>query len=279
MIRLVADSTIDMSAEMQKQYGVEVMPMSIQFGDTVYRDGVDITTTEFYNMLEKAEQLPTTSQLNPAQYEEMFNTAKEAGDEMICLVLSSGLSGTYQSALIAKDMVDYDGIYVVDTKSATIGSAMLVKMASEMIESGMPAAKIADELRSLSGRLRVTAMVDTLKYLKMGGRISATTAFVGGVLNICPMIALNTEGKLDTVGKVKGKIAAQKWLLQKAAEANVDVSLPMGFAHIRNEDAMNALKEKAMAEKGAEDYLCVEIGSTIGTHLGPGALAIAWFEK
>jgi len=279
MIRLIVDSTADLSEQAVKAYDAQVMPMSIRFGEEVYLDGVTITNAQFYEKLEQAQVLPTTSQLNPTQYEEVFKGAKAAGDEVICLVLSSGLSGTYQSALIGKDLADYDGIYIVDTKSATIGSAMLADRAAKMIRSGMKAADIANELENLVSRLRVIAMVDTLKYLKMGGRISATTAFVGGVLNICPMIALNAEGKLNTIGKVKGKAAAKKWLLERVAEADVDTGLPMGFAHIRNEEAMGSLKELALKQTGGKEAVCVEIGSTIGTHLGPGALAVAWFEK
>lgn len=278
MMRLLTDSTADLTEQMKQDWKVSVLPLSVHFGQESFLDGVDITNEQFYEKLQMASELPTTSQLNPAQFEQVFQEAKQAGEQVLCLVLSSALSGTYQSAMIAKDMVNYDGIFVVDLQCVTLGSALLIHQAHLMIEQGLSAPEIVQKIDQLKEKVRVYAMVDTLKYLKMGGRISATTALVGGVLGICPIVGV-VGGKVENLGKAKGKAAAKKWLLDKIAQDDVNLQLPLCVADINNKQGVAEIKKGAMQATNITQCFEINIGSTVGTHVGPGAIGLAYFVK
>jgi len=279
MIELITDSTSDISPALAEQLGVRVLPLSVHFGDESFRDGLDITNADFYARLRAAETLPTTSQINPEVFADAFQEAIDRGNQVVGIFVSSELSGTFQSAVIARGMVDEENVFAVDSRGIAFSLSLLVVEAARMRDAGFSAAEIAQEIERLRGKLRLYAVVDTLKYLKMGGRISAATAVVGGVLGISPIIALE-EGKVASVGKARGRKAGVKWIRDRAEEEEIDLSRPVAIGHTDCQEAMDAVEAvfADMLERVPAVYRG-EIGAVVGTHAGPGAAGIGYFVK
>ena len=278
MIRIITDSTSDLAPQRARELGVEVLPLSVHFGEEVYRDGVDMTAAQFYEKLAGAEALPTTSQINPDVFSDVFQRYVEAGDEVLGIFLSSDLSGTYQSAVIAQDMVGSDRVRVVDSRTVTFALGLLVEQACVLRDQGVGLSELTERITALAGRTRVVAAIDTLKYLKMGGRISATTAVVGGLLGISPIIAVQ-GGKVESIGKARGRKAAFAWIKEELDRRPADLTLPVAFGH---SNAPQAMEENMafFADWAAQAPFMTTgaIGCVVGTHAGPGATGLAYFE-
>lgn len=276
MIHIITDSTSDLSPARQKALGVEVVPLSVHFGEDSFRDGVDLTNGEFYQRLRQAQQLPHTSQVNPEEFAARFRPWLDRGDQVVGIFLSSLLSGTCQSASIAADLVE-GAVYVVDSTTVTFGLGLLVEMAARLRDRGLSAPELVREVEALAGRLRFYAVVDTLKYLKMGGRISAATAMVGGVLGITPILNIR-DGVVAAAGKSRGRKGAFQWMEQRIAEEPVDTALPVAFGHSDAPEAMAECEAYFHARIPGMEILESDIGSVVGTHAGPGATGIAYFR-
>ncbi len=281
MIRLITDSAADLSPELRHQYDIEVLPLIVRFDEESYLDGVDMTAEQFYPRLSAAETLPTTSQLNPDAFLEIFRPHLEAGDEIVGIFLSSELSGTYQSACIAREMLlaqdaSLGGrIHLVDSRTVTLGLALLLVEAARLRDNGCSAALLVERVAEMSGRVRLIAVLDTLKYLKMGGRISAATAFVGGILGINPLVAV-VDGKVEAAGKVRGRPAAYAWMAERLAEEPPVSDATIVFGHANTPGGMAELRGVLRAYDIPEIAATVAIGSVVGTYTGPGAVGIAW---
>lgn len=279
MIRIVTDSTSDLSPQRAAELGVEVVPLAVHFGEETFRDGVDITKVEFYTRLAQVDTLPTTSQVPPETFIQVFQRLTEGGDQVLGLFISGAMSGTNQSANIARGIVDEDNIAIVETGTVTFGLGLLVETACRLRDQGLSLSELEQKLTELAGRVRLLAVVDTLKYLKMGGRISGATAVVGGILGITPIITIQ-DGLVVSVGKTRGRKAGfqfiDKWLQEKEAP---DTSLPVTFGHSNAPQVM----EECMAYFGPKlagaDLLPSDIGAVVGTHVGPGAGGLAFFVK
>ena len=278
-VRIVIDSTCDLIPEIRDR--VKVVPLSISFGDQEYIDGVTINTAEFYEKLVGGNVLPTTSQPTPAAFEEVYEEAVNAGDDVVVITVASKLSGTYQSAVIAA--ADYPGkVFVVDSETATIGTGILAELALRLADRGQSAEEIARRLEVERDNVHVVALLDTLEYLKRGGRISKTVAFAGGLLSIKPVVAIQ-KGEILMLGKARGSKQGNNLLVQQIeAAGGVDFHKPLLLGYTGMSDA---LLEKYVADSQhlwaeSEEPLkrCV-IGSVIGTHAGPGAIAVAFFRK
>lgn len=279
MIELITDSTSDISQEEAAKLGVRVLPLTVNFGEESFRDGIDITNADFYQRLRAAETLPTTSQINPDAFVTVFQEVLDRGNQAVCIFISSELSGTYQSAVIAKEMLGSDDIFVIDSRHVAISLSLLVCEAVRLRDKGLMAAELAGEISALREKLRLYAVVDTLKYLKMGGRISAATAVVGGVLGITPIIAIQ-DGKVESAGKSRGRKAGIQWIYDRVAEEGIDLSRPVGFVHTDCPEALEAM-EAVFADTAAQVPAVYrkEIGAAVGTHAGPGAAGIGYFVK
>lgn len=278
MIRIVTDSTSDISAERAKELGVEVLPLSVLFGEESFRDGVDISKEEFYARLSQAETLPTTAQVTPDAFIEAFRRLTGNGDQVLGIFLSSDLSGTYQSAMIARDVVDEENIAVVDSRTVTFAEGLLVEAACLLRDQGLSLAELTEKVTELSGRVRLLAVLDTLKYLKMGGRISGATAVVGGLLGISPIIAVQ-EGKVESIGKARGRKAAFAWIREELDRRPADLSLPVAFGHSNAPQAMEENMAYFAGWAAQAPFVCTgDIGCVVGTHAGPGATGLAYFE-
>ena len=276
--RIIVDSTADLMPEQQKR--VTVVPLTVRFGDEEFVDGVDIDHKTFYEKLVESDVLPTTSQATPAAFMEEFERISEAGESAVVITLSSTFSGTYQSAVIAA--AGYDNIYVVDSKSASIGSGILVELALKFLDEGMDAKSIAEKLEEEKEKIIVVALVDTLEYLKKGGRISKTTAVVGGVLNIKPVLSV-IGGEIKTLGKARGSKMGNNLLVEEIGKAGgVDFSKPvlLGYSGITDVFLLKYIEDsKHIWDGNLDEVRYSPIGSVIGTHAGPGAVAVAFFKK
>lgn len=278
MVRIVTDSTSDLRPERRAALGVEAVPLSVHFGGLVFQDGVDITGAEFYRRLAQVETLPTTSQVNPETFAALFQSYVEQGDEVLGLFLSSAMSGTCQSALIAKDMVGRGEIHIVDSQTVTFALGLLVEVAVSLRDKGLSAAQIAQELTALTGRVRLLAVVDTLKYLKMGGRIRPAAAVVGGLLGISPIITIE-HGLVEAAGKARGRKAAFQWMAKFVEKEPPDLTLPVSFGNSNAPAVMTECQEFFHETFGTAAHLESDIGSVVGTHVGPGAAGFVYFKK
>ena len=199
-IRIITDSTCDIELEEQERLRIDIVPLTVSFGEDQYLDRVEINKTNFFDKLRKCDSLPTTSQANPDGFLKLFSQYTDSGDVVVYISMSSKLSGTYQSALIAKDMAGSKDIYVIDSKNATFGLALLVRAAVKMRDEGKNADEIVNNIEDLISRIKLMAVVSTLRYLKMGGRISASVAAVGNILGIVPVLGLD-DGEIKAFGK------------------------------------------------------------------------------
>ncbi|WP_251446326.1 DegV family protein [Vermiculatibacterium agrestimuris] len=278
MIRIFSDSTCEFSLQRQKELDVEVVPLSVHFGQESFRDGIDLTNEAFYARLRTAQELPHTSQTNPEEFVERFKPYVEQGDEIIGVFLSSQLSGTCQSAVIAAQILGTDRVHIIDSTTVTFGLGLLVEMAARLRDEHKTAREIVSGLEALIPRLRLYAVVETLKYLRMGGRISAATAMVGGVLGVTPILNVR-DGVVEAAGKSRGRKGGYQWMAKRIEAEPVDTSLPVAFAHTGAPELMAECEAFFKPLIPGMDIREGAIGSVVGTHAGPGATGIAYFVK
>ena len=275
---ILTDSTSDISKENAKLIDVEVIALSVVFGDKSYKDGIEITKEEFFSALESSSVNPTTSQPSPEEFLEIFEKCKENGDSLIYIGISSKLSGTIQSAKIAKELCDYDKIYIIDSLNVTSGLEVLVRAACIFRDEGMPADKIAEAITNLVPKVRLFAMVDTLKYLVRGGRLPKVAGVVGGALGIKPLVSIK-DGKLEAIGTARGQKNAFEKICDLIEKEPIDETLPIIITH-SNDKQKKYEFEKFLVENGVkQDWLYGEVGTVVGTHAGPGAVGIVYFTK
>ena len=276
--RIIVDSTVDLPDRCRGQ--VVTVPMAVRFGSEEYRDGVTIDRRRFYERLVESDELPTTSQATPGDFEPFFREAAQAGESAVVITLASGLSGTYQSACISAE--EFEIIHVVDSGTAAIGGTILTKLALRLADQGLSAGEIAARLEEEKKRIVIVALVDTLEYLQRGGRISRTAAIAGTVLNLKPVLSV-IDGEIGVLGKARGSRQGNNLLVQQIEKAGgVDFSLPVMLGYTGLSDAL-LLKyiedSRRLWEQGMEQPDYVTIGSVIGTHAGPGAVAAAFFRN
>ena len=276
--RIITDSTADMMPEVKER--VTVIPLTVHFGEEECIDGVTIDHKTFYEKLVESDVLPTTSQATPAAFIGAFEEVKQAGESAVVITLASKLSGTYQSAMIAAE--EYENIYIVDSESAAVGSGILVELALRLSDQGLGAREIAERLEEEKKKIVIVALVDTLEYLKRGGRISKTVAFAGTMLRIKPVISL-VEGEIRILGKARGSKMGNNLLIQEIEKSGgVDFGKPvlLGYTGLSDALLVKYIQDShKLWEKGLNQIRYTSIGSVIGTHVGPGAIAAAFFTK
>lgn len=276
--QIIVDSTADLMPEYKDR--VRVVPLTVHFGEEEYIDGVTIDHKTFYEKLVESDVLPTTSQATPDAFMKEFDAVKAAGDSAVVITISSRLSGTYQSAMIAAG--DYENIYVVDGGSAAVGGGILVELALRLVDEDLSAEEIARRLEEEKKKVVIVALVDTLEYLKKGGRVSKTVALAGTVLNIKPVLSV-IDGEINMLGKARGSKMGNNLLVQEIEKAGgVDFSKPVLLGYTGLSDALLVKyieDSKHIWDKGLEAVRYTTIGSVIGTHAGPGAVAVAFFKK
>lgn len=287
----MVDSACDIARDKVVAAGAAFLPLHVRMGDHEHLDGVDLTHEEFYNRLTQGKEQPTTSQISPGFFEEAFRRSLAKDEEVVCLTVSSGLSGTCASALMARDELpplQRRRVHVVDSENVSIGEQVLARLALRLIERGIDAADLAAELDVRKQDIRVFALLDTLEYLRRGGRISAVSAVAGTLLNVKPIVAVQA-GAIVAVGKARGAKAGRAQLAHLVeGEGGIDLAMPHVAAYSGIDDS--AMRDFLCGsaglfgvdpadEAGLASIPTSGIGATIGTHVGPGAIGVAFFAK
>lgn len=279
MIRIITDTASDITLRQAQEMDVTLLSMPVSFGQSPYDQLLDEDFTQFYHRLETEPVLPVTSLSSPGEYLALFEEAKERGDSVIAIPISSRLSGSYQSACAARDMTDYDDIHVVDARQALIGQRLMVEYAVRLRQEGVHAGEIARLVAEASGRVRLYGVLDTLKYLIKGGRISKSAGVVGSALGIKPLVCLQ-DGAVGTAGKARGRDGAAALLLQHIRDdMNFDPSFPFCFGYTQNREPVDAFAKLAEQEFGLQNCPVYPVGGVIGTHVGPNAVVAVWVVK
>ncbi|MBQ7775545.1 MAG: DegV family protein [Lachnospiraceae bacterium] len=278
MIRLLVDSSSDYTMKDLQAKNIHYVPLTITLNEKSYKDGLELKADDFYEMLMSGKDFPKTSQPSPQDFLEIFKEAKEKGDDVICILLSSSLSGTCQSAHLAKDMVNYDKIHIVDSLTATIMIKVLADYAYELVQQNVSAAEITEKLNILKSKVKVVAALDTLEYLYRGGRLSRASATIGELANLKPVIHVTEDGNVGVVGKCIGRNKALMFLMKTLASKTLNKDFPIYTVYAYGTENCEKLEERLTAEgytlSGRE-----QIGSTIGAHVGPGAFGVIYVEK
>ncbi len=276
--RIIVDSTADLTPAYQER--VHIVPLTVNFGGEEFIDGVTINHKTFYEKLIESDVLPTTSQGTPDAFMKEFEKAKEAGEAAVVITLASQFSGTYQSATIAAQ--DYENIYIVDSETAAMGSGILVELAFRLLEQGKSAPEIAAALEQEKKKIVIVALVDTLEYLKKGGRVSKAVAFAGGVLNIKPVLSV-IHGEINLLGKARGSKIGNNLLVQeieKAGGIDFDKPVLLGYSGISDALLLKYIEDsRPIWEGNLKEVRYTSVGSVIGTHAGPGAVVVAFFKQ
>lgn len=281
MIKLLVDSASDIDLTEARDLGIELIPMLITIGEKEYSDGVDLSHKEFFEKLIESDELPQTSQINECRFDERFSALTANGDDVIAIVLSSKLSGTYDCACRAAQK--YDGkVRVVDSLNASAGERILCMHAVKLINEGrLSAAEMVDELNIKKTKIRFLALLGTLEYLKKGGRISSVVAFAGEMFSIKPVVSV-TDGEVKLVGKAMGSKRGSNLLSQFIDKYGVNFDMPFALVYsgLTDEFLTKYITDSEKLWVGKTDYLPKYlIGSTIGTHIGPGAIGVAFFTE
>ena len=272
MIRIITDSTCDLSIEEMKKQQVEVVPLTVHFGEEQYRDKYDLSNEEFYEKLKVCEELPTTSLVSPEEFFKVFQQYPD--DDLVVIMISSKLSGTCQSAFIAKEMTQRDNIYIIDSLNASVSLGLLVKQAIELKDKVSSTEELYQALEECKKNIIIFAAVDTLEYLVKGGRLGRAAGTIGKVLNIKLLLTL-IEGKLEVVAKHRGMQRAMKDMIERYQEnCSLDPESTIMYAHTGAEERAKALRKSIGKEGG---IYC--IGSVVGAHSGLGCVAIAYFKR
>ncbi len=280
-IKLIIDSASDISIEEGKGLGITVLPLTVLFGNEEYRDGADLLPKDFFEKLEKTSEMPKTSQITAYTFEEEFQKVVDNGDEGLVITLSSKLSGTYNSAVSAAEK--FNGkIRVVDSMAATVSERILCEYALKLIADGLTLDEITTVLDRAKGRIRLSGVLDTFKYVKRGGRISSAAALVGSALSIKPVLKL-VDGEIKTIAKALGMKKAINHINDYIKESKgIDFNLPYAFSWAGlNDCVLKKYIENSQSVWGNDiDKIAKHrIGATVGTHVGPDVFAIAYFEK
>ena len=281
MIRILTDSASDILPAEAEQLGVTVIPLNVTLEDgTVLRDGVDMTPpSAYYEILAGCRKLPTTSQPSPELFENFFLEAAASRDEVIGIFLSHALSGTYQCAKLAADMANVDNVLFVDSGHVCLSEALLVRLAVQLRDSGKTAGQIAAILEHAKEHLHLVAAIDDLKYLRKGGRLPAAVAVAGGMLGIKPLITIQ-DGKVAMAGKARGLPGAYVALFKKVEEmGGINPAFPALAGYTVSPREVTPIQTYLRDNLQQEDLLVRQIGCVIGTHAGPGAFGIAFFDK
>ncbi|SHJ60340.1 EDD domain protein, DegV family [Anaerobranca californiensis DSM 14826] len=278
-IKLVVDSTADLSKDIIEKYDITVVPLNVHFGDEVFKDGIDLNTESFFAKLQNSEVMPRTSQPSPGDFHKVYTSLLSQGHSIISIHISDNLSGTYQSAVIAKNMLENADITIIDSKSASLGLGLIAYQGAKLIEQGKDVREIQDILNKIIEDQLVCFGVDTLEFLQKNGRIGKASALIGTLLNVKPILTLNSEGIVAPLGKVRGRNKVIPYLVEKIKERFNDDLVNVAIAHALTPEQKDELLAYAKQELNINEILEGNIGSVIGTNTGPGMIAIAAHKK
>ncbi|WP_304507518.1 DegV family protein [Anaerotignum sp.] len=278
MVQIITDSTCDISHDRLKEIGVVCVPLTVHFGEETFIDGENLTAEEFYQHLRTSPEIPTTAQPTPHSFEEAFQAALEKGDDILCVLISGKLSGTVQSAHIAKASLESEKIWIADTNCACCSLGLLVEIAAKRAKEGATVEELYQEMNELSGRAKIYAAIETLKYIRKGGRLSGAAAIVGTMLNLHPILTIQ-DGLVLNTAKAKGKKRMISILKELAMADGVDENYPFMFCHGAAEENMKMVKDCFAEDYDISDCYNGYIGPVVGTYSGPGTVAVGFIAK
>jgi len=274
-IALITDSTAYLSPEFVRENEISVIPLNLHWDGTNYRDGINISPLDFYDMLEAVDTIPSTSQPTYGEFEELMKDLAAKNDAVVAVLISSGISGTVDSALMAQKHLSQFNIEVIDSKLTSAGLALLMKAMVQARSSGADAKQLVALANQIVAESDIFFMVDTLKYLHKGGRIGGASRYLGGALEIKPILYLNEEGKIEALEKVRTKKKAIQRLMDLAVEKAAGKKVYAGVIHAQAPEDAIAVKQMLSERLNAAELEIYELSPVIGTHVGPGTLGIA----
>lgn len=277
-IKILTDSVADIPNEIVVSLDIEVLPLTVNFEDGSYKDGVEITREEFYKKLSMVKKIPTTSQVTPGEFINVFQSLTSSGDEVIAILLSSKLSGTYSSAVTAKEHLKNDRITVIDSKYVAFAEGLMVIEAARMAKKGCSKSEIIDRVAYMRENLECKFIIDDIEYLKKGGRLTTGQALIGKLLNIKPILTME-EGRLVFHDKVRGKKKAIKWILDLISENNYNLEeKTVGLFHSDCHEFLIDLQKELNSNFKVKEIIESNVGAVVGSHAGPGCIAIAFIK-
>ncbi|WP_370830972.1 DegV family protein [Clostridium sp.] len=275
-IKIITDSTLDLPSDLIKEKNIEVLPLLINFGEESYLDGVEINTREMLDRIERENILPTTAQITPNRFEKVFKKYLDEGYKIVTLLLSSEMSGTYQSACIAKNMLDTDDIVVIDSRNVTSGLGVLALKACEFRDNGDNIFEIEEKIKGIIPKVKSSLSFESLENLVRGGRLSKTAGTIGSVLGLRLILEVK-DGQMAVKDKVRGSKKALKKVISDFENGNVDINSPIVLLEILNEEIYSGLKK--YFEENNINYIDAKVGCTVGIHSGTRACGIFFIEK
>lgn len=276
-VKIVTDSGADIPKHLVEELDITVVPLTIHFGDEEFKDGVDLDTTQFYSRLQAGGQ-PRTTQPSPADFEAAYVKLQDEADAIVSCHLSSELSGTMQSAVLASSMDGIDvPVHLVDTRSASLGIGMMAIEAARMAKDGASAEDIVERLQGIVARQKVLFVVDTLEYLQRNGRIGRAQAFVGGLLNIKPLLTID-DGVVAPLERARGRAKARARLLELVTSGVGNEKVRMSIMHADAADEAESLAAELRSRVDVDELIVGQLGATIGTHAGPGTVGVVYYS-
>jgi DegV family protein with EDD domain len=278
-IKIVTDSTCDLPKEFVEKFDIKVVPLSVNFGDDSYLDGIEISNKEFYDRLRNADKLPTTSQVSPGEFVEVFNEILDKDDEVLGIFLAKEFSGTFPSAKIAKDIIKSDKIHLIDSRGVTGALAAVVLAAGDLVHRGLSIENIELRLEEFIRNSESVLVIDTLEYLVKGGRISKAQGAIGSVLSVKPVLTIG-DGKLDTLAKVRGRKKGIKWMIDWVKDNRFDLSDKRVFILDTDDPKFHQdIKDALLENFEVGEIIDIEVGAVVGTHGGPGCGGICFINE
>ena len=280
MVRIITDSAADFSPREMEKLGISCIPLTVMFGDEEYQENINLSKDRFYELLLTSTQLPKTAQASPQVLLDLFEAARDAGDEAIYVTLSSALSGTYQNALLTKNLADYEGTHVVDSLNATGGQRLILEHAAKLRDEGKSAAEIIDGIEDIRDRIVLYACIDTLEYLYKGGRISHTTYKLGTLANIKPIITVDKDGRVGIPAKAMGMRKGMDYMAKRLEALPPDPDFPLYVMYTNNRSVASQLATRlAAAGYKIPNEHVIQVGAAIGSHIGPDACGLVYVEN
>lgn len=278
-LKIITDSSSDYTIEEAKNLGIELIPLTFYFDDKAYKDGIDITKDQFYNLLINEKKFPKTSQPTPDVFENLFLKSKEANETVLVIPLGIAFSGTYYNACLAKETVGYDDIHIVDSCTTIAGLRILVEHALKLNNEGKTIEEIVDAINELKHRIAVIGTVNTLDYLVKGGRVSQSAAIIGNMLNIKPAITLKEDGHIEVIAKSFGKLRADIFACKFFKENEMDENFPIYYYYSHNKSNLDTLVEKLKKDNLYKEGQYINLSPVVGCHVGPNGYALVYVKK
>lgn len=278
MVRIITDSLCDLTMAHAEELNIDILPLLVRFGEEEFKCGVELSNEEFYEKLETSSEAPSTAAVNPYEFEEVFQKYVDAGDDVVAILFSRHMSATYQSAVIASESVNSERIHLIDCENGAMGQALLIETAVAMREQGLGAVEIAEKITELLPRTMTYIVIDTMEYLKRGGRISKSAALIGGLMRLHPVLQIVADGA-KPVDRVKGKKSCNAWLVQKLKDEAPDSDYKLVIGHSNAPERAENFRQQLMEAGITNEIFITCIGPVVGTHIGPNCLGIGYIKK